>query len=486
MAHRFAPWLERARYQKLAFPLAVLVAGLMILLSELAYHGADSRLTRLTAMDQARYELLRVLRRVTDAESGERGFMLTGGPEYLAPYQSARADVFDGLHKIEELYRDIGDARAEAHRQRIAALVIAKLSEMEEVLRLDASGARGTALEMVRTGIGRDQMEQLREEVDDLLKLQNAASTEALGSVYDTLLMGRLGVAALTAVGLLVLSGFLRTGRLLDRQLAERQAEAQAERERLEREVRLRTADLTELARHLQTAVEDERARLARDLHDELGALLTAAKLDVARIRPKLQQAAPDLSPRLAHLVEALNSGIALKRRIIEDLRPSTLNSLGLVPALEILCNESAERMALPIEARLEPVRLAPAADLVVFRIVQESLTNVAKYARASKVEVTLRSVGEWAVVEVRDNGVGFDASKSTRGSHGLLGMRFRVEAECGQLDVQSTPGRGTTLTAQLPLASETPPEPGASPGMADAALADASSPADAPRDAAV
>ncbi|MEK8034593.1 CHASE3 domain-containing protein [Ideonella sp. DXS29W] len=452
MAHPFAAWLERARYQKLAFPAAALVAGLMILLSELAYHGADARLTRLTAMDQARYELLRVLRRVTDAESGERGFLLTGGPEYLAPYQSARADVFDGLQKIEKLYRDSGDAQAEAHRQRIAALVIAKLSEMEEVLRLDASGARGTALEMVRTGIGRDQMELLRKEIDQLLKQQAQASSEALGSVYDTLLMGRLGVAALTVIGLIVLSGFLRVGRQLDRQRAERQAEAQAERERLEREVQLRTADLTELARHLQTAREDERARLARDLHDELGALLTAAKLDVARIRPKLQQAAPDLAPRLAHLVEALNSGIALKRRIIEDLRPSTLNSLGLGPALEILCQESGERMGLPIDARLEPVRLAPGADLVVFRVVQESLTNIAKYAKATKIEVQLCTEGDWAVVEVRDNGVGFDANRSTRGSHGLLGMRFRVEAERGHLEVLTAPGRGTTLRARLPL----------------------------------
>ena len=457
MVSRFAPWIGRSRYQQLAFPLAVLVAGLMIMLSELAYHGADSRLTRLASMDQARFELLRVLRRVTDAESGERGFLLTGGPEYLVPYQSARSDVFDGLQKIEKLYNDVGDAASEVHRKRIAGLVIAKLSEMEETLRLDKSGARDTALEMVRTGIGRDQMEQLRKEVDELLKQQNSAGHEALASVYDTLLMGRLGVAALTAVGLLVLSGFLRTGRLLDRQLAERQAEAQAERERLEREVRLRTADLTELARHLQTAREDERARLARDLHDELGALLTAAKLDVARIRPKLQQAAPDLAPRLAHLVEALNSGIALKRRIIEDLRPSTLSSLGLGPALEILCNESAERMGVPIDAIIEPVRLGPGADLVVFRIVQESLTNIAKYASATQIDVSLTSDGDCALVEVRDNGVGFDASQSTRSSHGLLGMRFRVEAERGQLSVQSVPGRGTTLIARLPLAPVMP-----------------------------
>jgi signal transduction histidine kinase len=406
-------------------------------------------------MDQARFELLRVLRRITDAESGERGFLLTNGPEYLAPYQSARADVFDGMQRLEQLYLDIGDANAEVHRKRIASLVISKLSEMEEVLRIEAAGQRETALEMVRTGIGRDQMEQLRKEVDELLHQQSQASREALGSVYDTLLMNRLGVLVLTVVGLAVLAAFLRQSRRLDQELLVRQAEVQAERDRLEREVERRTEDLKELASHLQTAREDERARLARELHDELGALLTAAKLDVARIRPKLLQAAPDLQPRLAHLVEALNSGIALKRRIIEDLRPSTLNSLGLVPALEILCGETAERMGIPIDARLEPVQLAPGADLVVFRVVQESLTNIAKYAKARRVDVTLSMQDGEAVIEVQDDGAGFDVSQTARGSHGLRGMRFRVEAERGRLQIRSAPGRGTTLTARLPLAQE-------------------------------
>jgi signal transduction histidine kinase len=459
-------WLDKGKYRAWAFPVAALVAGLLLATTELAYHGAGSRLTRLAAMDQARFELLRVLRRITDAESGERGFLLTNGPEYLAPYQSARADVFDGMQRLEQLYLDIGDANAEVHRKRIASLVISKLSEMEEVLRIEAAGQRETALEMVRTGIGRDQMEQLRKEVDELLHQQNQASREALGSVYDTLLMNRLGVLVLTIVGLAVLAAFLRQSRLLDQELLVRQAEVQAERDRLEREVERRTEDLKELASHLQTAREDERARLARELHDELGALLTAAKLDVARIRPKLLQAAPDLQPRLAHLVEALNSGIALKRRIIEDLRPSTLNSLGLVPALEILCGESAERLGIPIHARLEPVRLAPGADLVVFRVVQESLTNIAKYAKAGRVDVTLSLDGGEAVIEVKDDGAGFDVSQTARGSHGLRGMRFRVEAERGRLQIRSAPGRGTTLTARLPVA----PEPAPSDEPADAA----------------
>lgn len=451
---KLASLTDRLRHSALAFPLTVLIAVLMVSLSELAYHGAQVRLGRLVALGEARAELIRVLRRVTDAEAGERGYLLAGGPEYLLPYQSARSDVQEGLRRLEEQFRRLGDDDAERTRRHIATLINSKLSEMEEVLRLHDAGRTDAALGIIRSGIGRDLMDQLRNEVERLVAQQNQRIAEGIGNVNDTLLLSRIGVAAMTTVSLLVLGMLLRQGRLLDRQREERQAAIQAERDRLEAEVLRRTEELTELARHLQTAREDERARLARDLHDELGALLTAAKLDVARMRPKLQQTAPELLPRLSHLTEALNSGIALKRRIIEDLRPSTLASLGLCPALEILCTEFAERSGVKVTTSLEPVPLHPGADLTVFRMVQEALTNIAKYAQASAVHVTLQVQEREAVVTVHDNGVGFDTTRSARGSHGLIGMRFRVEAERGQLALRSAPGAGTVVTARLPLRS--------------------------------
>jgi signal transduction histidine kinase len=467
MLTQLAALTERIRHSALAFPVAVLAAVLMIGISELAYFGAQARLERLVVLGDVRNELIRVLRRVTDAESGKRGYLLTGGSEYLLPYQSARSDVQDGLRRLELQYRALGDADAERLRKHIAGLVNAKLSEMEEVLRLHDAGRTDAALDIIRSGIGRDQMDQLRTEVDSLVRQQNERISDGVANVYDTLLANRIGVATMTILSLLVMGMFLRQGRLLDHQRQERAAAVQAERDRLEAEVVHRTQELTELARHLQTAREDERARLARDLHDELGALLTAAKLDVARIRPKLQQAAPDLLPRLAHLTEALNSGIALKRNIIEDLRPSTLSSLGLCPALEILCSEFAERSGVKVTTALEPVPLDAGADLTVFRMVQEALTNIAKYAKAAEVSVSLKSDAGEAVVIVQDDGVGFDTTRSARGSHGLIGMRFRVEAERGQLGVRSAPGHGTVVTARLPLrpAEGTPSEARAAQG---------------------
>lgn len=457
--------VERLRSSVIAIPAALLLAALMLAVNELAYRGAGGRLRQLVGMGQARVLLLDSVQRMAEAESAKRGFLLTKGPEYLKPYDLARRRVPTDLAELREAYANTQDQEALALLAELESIQQAKLSEMEEVLRLHGEGRLEAALDVVRSGIGRDLMARLHDVSDRLLAQQNRRIAAELRQVFDTLQLNRLGIGATTVVALLAIVMFVRLGRQLERQRAERQAEIEADRHRLEEEVDRRTSELTELARHLQTAREDERARLARDLHDELGALLTAAKLDVARIKPKLQQASPDLMERLTHLTASLNSGIALKRRIIEDLRPSTLTSLGVVASLEILCTEFSERSGVVVATDLQPVRLSPAGDLCLYRLAQESLTNIAKYAQAKQVRVTLRDEGDDAVLSVSDDGVGFDPARVRSGAHGLVGMRFRVEAERGSLQVQSQPGKGTTVRARLPQlerdATAPPPQQG-------------------------
>ena len=190
---------------------------------------------------------------------------------------------------------------------------------------------------------------------------------------------------------------------------------------------------------------------LARELHDELGALLTAAKLDVARLKSRLGATQPEAIERLTHLTTTLNSGIALKRRIVEDLRPSSLSHLGLVASLEILAREFEERADVPITTDLENVDLGGAAQLTVYRLVQESLTNIGKYAEASQIVISLLNMDGYITVEVRDNGKGFDSNNINPSSHGLNGMRHRVEAAGGSLTVTTSPQAGTKITAVLP-----------------------------------
>src|SRR3978361_345902 len=119
-------------------------------------------------------------------------------------------------------------------------------------------------------------------------------------------------------------------------------------------------------------------------------------------MRSRLTAAPPDAHDRMGHLVKTLDEGIALKRRIIEDLRPSSLNNLGLKAALEILCTEFAERSEIEVITDVDELSLDDAGKLTVYRIVQEALTNVAKYARAATVDVSLKARGAWAEIDVR------------------------------------------------------------------------------------
>ena len=272
-------------------------------------------------------------------------------------------------------------------------------------------------------------------------------------SMLQALALGRIGVAVLSLICLLALFMVLRQGLVMQQHQQALQRLAEIEHGKLEGVVAQRTVQLIELTHHLQSAREDERSRLARELHDELGALLTSAKLDAARIRSRLAGLAPEALERLAHLVQSLDHVIAFKRRITEDLRPSALTHLGLVATLQIQTAEFAEASGTPVHCALQPVPLTPAAELTVYRLVQEAITNISKYARASQVWVSLDRLGDAVRLVVRDDGVGFDADVQPRSAHGLLGMRYRVLAEGGTLQLATAPGLGTRIEVMLPAA---------------------------------
>jgi signal transduction histidine kinase len=442
--------ISRFRGSPFAFPLAALTALAMFFISETSYQQATSALNDLGAMGAARFSILELRRAMTDAETGERGYLLTGRREYLEPYNRALADVTKELAALNLYYAN--NAEAQPQMKRVTEIVGEKLSEMRTTLDLYEQGKQQAWHELLLSNIGQEKMEALRTLSSDLVRLETTTIGEHRDGVFQTLLLNRIGVTAMTALSLLALFMYLRQTAALERQREDRQREIQTERDNLELVVTRRTAQLTELAQHLQTVREDERNRLARELHDELGALLTAAKLDLARIKSRLgPNTTPELGERLAHLSDALNGGIALKRRIIEDLRPSSLNNLGLTAALDILLREFGERAEIEIASRLEPVQLSPSKQLTVYRLVQEALTNIGKYARATRVDVALEMRAGRAMISVRDNGKGFDPNLPSSGTHGLLGMRYRIEAEGGRMNLTTAPGKGTLIEATLP-----------------------------------
>jgi signal transduction histidine kinase len=448
--------ISRVRGSPFAFPLAALTAVAMFFISETSYNEATDSLDRLGVTGDTRIGLQTLWRSLNEAETGERGYLLTGRAEYLQPYTNAIGEVHQALERLTVYYQD--DPTDQPLMTQLRQVTLEKLSELDTTLKLFREGKEEAWHNLMLTNIGKEKMESVSALLDQLTRIEAGKVERGRKSVYETLLLNRIGVSTMTALSLLALFMYLRQTTALERQRSDQQRLVQAERDLLEIEVGRRTAQLTELAQHLQTVREDERNRLARELHDELGALLTAAKLDVARLKSRIGVISPEVGERLLHLNEALNSGIALKRRIIEDLRPSSLSNLGLVAALEILIQEFGARYEATIETDLQPASLTPSGELTVYRLVQEALTNVGKYAKARTIEVSLHVRAAQVLVRVSDDGVGFDQTRPRASAHGLLGMHYRVEAEGGRMTLTSTPGEGTTIEATLPARID-PPE---------------------------
>lgn len=437
-----------------AFALALLAAVAMLFVSEGSYWQAIEPLDDLDQIGAARTNIQRLELGVLDAETNQRGYLLTTRSEYLEPYREALQTIDASMQSLEQHYRDSGAGPPRQLLATLKSLTATRLSIIAETVRLHDGGEQAAAKELVLSGLGKDKMDAIREVSAELLAYESSNVARARDRVYRTLLINRIGVAALSALVLVALTMYLNHGTTLAAHQQELKRLARAEHERLETEVQQRTSELTDLTRHLLTAREDERNRLARNLHDDLGGLLTSAKLDAARIKSRLAGTAPEALERLAHLVLTLDSSIALGRRIIEDLRPSTLANLGLVAALEILAREFGERSGVEVHCTMTPVKLSATAELVVYRLMQEAVTNLSKYAQAGNVWFGLSSHNGRVAASVRDDGVGFDARTPSTSAFGLLGMRYRVEAEHGVLAVVSALGLGTTVSMTMPESS--------------------------------
>lgn len=433
----------------ISLPLAMLAAGLLVFINESSFQESTKALANIQSGQQSRQAINKLVQQVLDAETGQRGFLLTGDPRYLEPYNSATADIGQNLDAMRPLFAPSREQLRDFDV--MSRHVSRKLAEMDLSVRMRREGNEDGWKFVLTTDVGKEQMEAIREQTTKLLASSIRKMEQGQVQIQNALQLSRIGIATTALVGLLAFYMYLlQTKALVISGIREKDS-LERERDLLEKQVRERTASLAELATHLQNVREDERGHLARELHDELGALLTAAKLDVARLKSRLAGNLPEASERLEHLTTTLNSGIALKRRIVEDLRPSSLSHLGLVASLEILAREFEERSGLTVTTDLETVQLCGSVQLTVYRLVQESLTNMAKYADATQAEIRLENSDGYITVEVRDDGKGFLTGDVSPGSHGLAGMRHRVEAAGGRLTVASAPGTGTQISAVLP-----------------------------------
>lgn len=432
--------------------LAVLSASGLLFLNETSFYKSSEAVAEMVKAERTDDMVNKLLLNVLNAETGHRGYLLTGNEGYLEPYTESVAQLTQNLDTLRQLVTPFKDDLADFAI--MTRHISRKMAEMDLSLRMYKEGKEDAWKFVLTTDVGKEEMDAIRTQAAKLSTKSLAKLTDGQSQIAHSLQLSRMGITILALLGLLSFYMYLIQTKALLSASEREQVMLQQERDKLDSLVQERTDNLAKLATHLQTVREDERGDLARALHDELGSLLTAAKLDVARIKARLTAPSPETDERFVHLTSTLNSVIGMTRRIVEDLRPSSLSHLGLKASLEILVREFSEHSGITVTTDLEEVELVGSAQLTVYRLVQESLTNIGKYAEAKLVDVSLHNFSGYVTVEVKDNGKGFNVGNVGNASHGLAGMRHRVEAAGGRLNVASSEGHGTLVSCVLPKVS--------------------------------
>jgi signal transduction histidine kinase len=395
-----------------------------------------------------------VLQTLSEAESAQRGYILIGNETYLAPYKEGESQLPGKLSRLTEAFAG-DEPEVRSHVEEVVKLSRTKFREMTETIDLYRDRGRSAAIALIRTDLGQSTMTQIA----DLVERIEAAETNDMLEASRSWRTDRwLNLAISSGALLLSLSlvWFLRRLVLRYMYSKEQEVEESAEREaQLERVVQRRTEDLSELSTQLQSVAEKERAALSRELHDELGGLLVAARMDLSWLEEKVASTDPSVQAQFKRVHDALQEGVELKRRVVENLRPTLLDNLGLFSALRWQVSDSCGRAGLNCIERYpeQELKLTPEASIAIFRIVQESLTNILKHAQAKNVEVSIEVREDVLVLTIRDDGLGLplDRRRALR-SHGLASMRHRAIGFGGQWRITRRSERGTEIEVRLPM----------------------------------
>lgn len=436
-------------------PYWLFVFGCMMVLALLGITYTHSRMNaEVVAMSDinqkriSRLDQLWVL--LVDSEASVMSYLLMRNDSYLEPYRA-------GVGRLEPLMASMSfdippDSEDYADLQILKRLVEARFTHLSGLLN---QGQAPLFVAAEQGEVGKQLMDEIRVRLS-VLKARREAAHKSLEASYlqraDSIQY--VGYALGFASLVLIVSLFA----VQQRQVALRARIhdlLKTENQRLEAKVNRRTQELSNLASHLTNAREQERQHIARELHDQMGSSLTAAKMDASWLRRTLgTQVGDDIQERLLRLIESIGSTINLTRRLVDDLQPPLLKGLGLEEALRALVEQF--QIDVPVQTDLPKMTLALSAEqsLALFRIAQESLTNVRKYARATQVKLALFEEEGNVVLCIQDNGQGFNTRNIEVNGHGIAGMKHRTQMFKGSLTLQSVPGEGTHIEARLPLHS--------------------------------
>jgi signal transduction histidine kinase len=447
--------------------LLLIVNGFSLFHNLQALRGAQVLLGQ-TARVADRLQYLNVL--VLDAESSMRSYFLSGRDSYLGPTKTVLADSEMEFKELEKLLAD--NPTQLKNLSQLQTLVRRRLSIMSQAIDVYREGGLEEIVKIAKLSDDRASMDEIRLLVVIMEQEQNETLAARSAMFYQEYQKAVLLGMGINAVAIVVLVMFYQLVRRSFANRAQVEHALQSANENLESTVQQRTEQLSVLSRHLISISEEEKVRLSRELHDELGANLTSISMDIAAVTQQLRKTHPELAEQLKRARGTLVETVEMKRRIVENLRPSLLDNLGLCAAIESYCDEFSRlaqvRCDCNVGADIEHAarQSAQAGDLSIalFRIVQESLTNIRKYAKASRVTVTLSRSGDGLMLRIIDDGIGIASDTIVKPmSHGLLGMRERALLLGGSLTIRR--GRndaGTCIEVAIPLRlrdNQAPPE---------------------------
>lgn len=428
------------------------ISMVVLAISELAFTEIESSRRVAAQVNDAQTSVQQLREAMMQAESSQRGFLITADPRYLQPFEGAVERARAAFGELQRLAALLPQLRTPV--QSIQPVLDEKLDELRLTVHYTQQGNRIDAVQIVVDGKGLALMERMTQETDQLLhqlQLLDEARTEDINRIF---LMQRVGVGLIVFLNLVFLAilGVRTVRHFYDRE--QHRAELSRQAQALERTVAERTEELSSLSTYLQTSTEREKTRLARDLHDELGGILTAAKIDASWLEGFAAGAEPEVQQRMQRLSASLDEAVEVKRRVIENLRPSLLDHLGLAAAVEWHAQETCQKAGLNCEVQvpemMEPI--PPEVAIAVYRIVQESLTNAVKYAQASTIWVDLKQPPGLLELRVTDDGIGIADFEPQHLTHGIAGMRQRARSLGGDFSMRTAAGEGTVVIARFPL----------------------------------
>ena len=476
-----------ALYDKLLSRLGLALLALALLVNIGALLAVDAGVRRVeeaaklaVVSRNVTTEILAVQSMLYEAESAQRGFLYTQNDAYLQPLDENEAEITSRFAKLREMVMD--NSVQQKRLDQVRRIAMEKLVDLNKTIAIQKMGQKDAARALVMSNQGKQLMADIDAQILQFLSQEALVLQERIQKGAGIQLATRWGFAAILFINALmilacavaVMRGMARE---LDRDRAELVRHDEREAAELVRhderaaaelvrhderaavtaaEVVEREAELRALTVHLLRIQEEERRHVARELHDELGGTLSAIKLDIIMGRDAASKRDDEKSvARLQRAVAAIDSGIQFVRRLIENLRPTLLDNLGFEAALREMTDQFCERTSIKCIVSIPEgeLNLTSAQSTTLYRVCQEALTNVMKYAKAKQVTITLTSEGSLGKLIITDDGVGLAATKQHRSmSHGLLGMRERMVALGGTFDIRGEAGCGTRLTASFPV----------------------------------